>query len=390
MSLERPSFRRVPGPDARPNRVTDSRLDFLDALRLLALGLLILYHVGMYYVTWDWHLKSPFASTALEPWMRLVNPWRMSLLFVVSGAVTAILLRRDAPGWLGFRLRRLGFPLVAGVLVIVPPQSYWQVIQQMGYDGSYLEFLPLYLGGHGDFCKPTGPCLTLPTWNHLWFLPYLMVYTLVLWASVRVAPLWLERAGQRLSGTLSVLSLLVAPWLVLATGRLALRPWFDVTHALVDDPLAHAQYLPAFLAGAILASTPGAWSAIARFRVAALLVALGSWMLLLSAPGVPAPLQRMVYAAQQWGGVMAVLGFAWVHLNRPNPWLRGLAVRIFAVYVLHQTLIILLAVALRPLALQPIAEGPLLVVGTVTCALALVRICEAIRPLRPWLGLPSA
>jgi hypothetical protein len=134
---------------------------------LLALGLLILYHVGMYYVTWDWHLKSPFASTALEPWMRLVNPWRMSLLFVVSGAVTAILLRRDAPGWLGFRLRRLGFPLVAGVLVIVPPQSYWEVIQQMGYDGSYLEFLPLYLGGHGDFCKPTGPCLTLPTWNHL-------------------------------------------------------------------------------------------------------------------------------------------------------------------------------------------------------------------------------
>ena len=371
---------------------TDGRLHFLDALRLLALGLLIVYHVGMYYVTWDWHLKSPFAGTALEPWMRLVNPWRMSLLFLISGAVTAILLQRDAPGWLGGRLRQLGLPLLVGVLVIVPPQSYWQVVEQMGYGGSYLEFLPLYLGGHGDFCKPAGPCLILPTWNHLWFLPYLMVYTLVLWASVRAAPRWLERASHRLSGTLSFsfLSLLVAPWLVLATSRLALRPWFDLTHALVDDPLAHAQYLPAFLAGAILANTPGAWPAIARLRVTALLITLGTWLLLASAQGLPVPLLRAAYAAQQWAGVIAVLGFGWAHLNRPQAWLRGLASRVFAVYVLHQTLIILLAVALRPLALQPPTEGPLLIVGTVLSALGLVRLCEAIKPARPWLGLPRA
>jgi glucans biosynthesis protein C len=377
-----------PGTEAPSN--ADARLAFLDALRVMALGLLIAYHVGMYYVTWDWHLKSPFASTTLEPWMRLVNPWRMSLLFLISGAVTAILLQRGAPGWLGLRLGRLGLPLAAGVLVIVPPQSYWQVVEQMGYRGSYLDFLPLYLGGHEGFCKPAGPCLTLPTWNHLWFLPYLMVYTLVLWASVRLAPSWLERAGLTLSGSLSALTLLVAPWLVLAAGRLALRPWFDVTHALVDDALAHAQYLPAFIAGAIFASTPGAWPAIARLRVTALLVMLGAWLFLLSAQEVPVPPLRMVYAAQQWAGVIAALGFAWVHLNRPKPWLNRLATRIFAVYVLHQTLVILLAVAIRPLALQPFAEGPLLIVGTVMSALALVRMCEAVNPLRPWLGLPRA
>ena len=56
--------------------------------------------------------------------MRLVNPWRMSLLFLISGAVTAIALGRGSRGWLGGRLSRLGLPLVAGVLVIVPPQSY--------------------------------------------------------------------------------------------------------------------------------------------------------------------------------------------------------------------------------------------------------------------------
>jgi len=60
----------------------------LDWLRIFAFGLLILYHVGMYYVSWDWHVKSPFASTTLEPLMMLSSPWRLALLFFVSGCAT--------------------------------------------------------------------------------------------------------------------------------------------------------------------------------------------------------------------------------------------------------------------------------------------------------------
>ena len=37
----------------------------LDWVRVCAFALLVLYHVGMYYVTWDWHVKSPAASEAL-------------------------------------------------------------------------------------------------------------------------------------------------------------------------------------------------------------------------------------------------------------------------------------------------------------------------------------
>ncbi len=73
-----------------------TRLFFLDWLRIAAFGLLILYHVGMYYVSWDWHVKSAAASAALEPWMRLSSPWRLSLLFLVSGAAVSFMLRRDA------------------------------------------------------------------------------------------------------------------------------------------------------------------------------------------------------------------------------------------------------------------------------------------------------
>ena len=36
-----------------------SRLLYLDWLRIIAFSLLVLYHVGMFYVPWDCHIKSP-------------------------------------------------------------------------------------------------------------------------------------------------------------------------------------------------------------------------------------------------------------------------------------------------------------------------------------------
>lgn len=65
----------------------------LDWLRVIAFGLLLLYHVGMYYVTWDWHVKSPTTQLMLEPVMLLSSPWRISLLLLISGVATAFVLR---------------------------------------------------------------------------------------------------------------------------------------------------------------------------------------------------------------------------------------------------------------------------------------------------------
>jgi glucan biosynthesis protein C len=83
-----------------------SRLVYLDWIRVAAFGLLMLYHVGMFYVTWDWHVKSAHASHALEPLMLLTNPWRLTLLFLVSGAATRFMADKLSVGALaGRRLR---------------------------------------------------------------------------------------------------------------------------------------------------------------------------------------------------------------------------------------------------------------------------------------------
>ena len=200
------------------------RLYFLDWLRIAAFGLLILYHVGMYDVTWTWHVKSPDAGSALEPFMRLSSPWRLSLLFLISGAATSFMLLRDGASarWFGARSKRLLLPLLFGMALIVPPQSYFEVVQQHGYAGSYLDFMRLYFTGYGGFCKAGHDCLILPTWNHLWFVAYLFVYTACLWTLVKLRPDALQRIGQGLQRALRGAGLFVWPIALLALARIAL------------------------------------------------------------------------------------------------------------------------------------------------------------------------
>src|SRR3979490_2031616 len=92
----------------RPERRGD-----LDWVRIGACGLLILYHVGMLYVSWGFHVKSAHRITALEPLMLVLNPWRLALLFLVSGAGTRfMLLKYTVRPLLRSRSVRLLIPLI--------------------------------------------------------------------------------------------------------------------------------------------------------------------------------------------------------------------------------------------------------------------------------------
>lgn len=385
-----------------PNAPSPSpRLYFLDWLRIGAFALLVAYHVGMYYVSWDWHVKSPFASGAIEPWMRLSSPWRLSLLFLVSGAATSLMLLRGRAGFLRNRSSRLLWPLLFGMAVIVPPQSYFEVVHKHGYAGSYLDFLQLYFTGYGGFCKGPGAtgCLILPTWNHLWFVAYLWCYTALLWALLRLAPGLLDTLAGHAERALRGARLIVVPVVVLALLRLALAPRFPSTHALLDDWFNHATYFGVFLLGAVLARGPGWWPQFVPWRWFALLAALVGWALLVAyaaafTPRMPPPealrmLARVVFAGVQWCAIVALLGFAVLYLDRDHAWRRYLTDAVFPVYVLHQTLIVLLAQGLLPLGWSPELEGPLLVLGTFVLSVAGYEAVRRVAWLRPCFGLAS-
>jgi len=81
---------------------------FLDWLRVLAFGSLILFHVGMLYVSWPYNLKSPRLYPSIELWMSALSAWRLALLFLISGVASRFLINKLGPsGFTRDRLRRL-------------------------------------------------------------------------------------------------------------------------------------------------------------------------------------------------------------------------------------------------------------------------------------------
>lgn len=205
----------------------------LDWLRIGAFTLLILYHIGMFFVPWGWHVKSATpVEWAIWP-MMAVNPWRLMLLFVISGVVSRALLAKLASpgGFAASRSARLAVPLLAGMVLFVAPQPWFELRDRGAYEAGFFHFwLHDYFEFGGSRDTP------LPTWNHLWFVAYLWAYSLVLAGLAALPGRLRKQLQQGFDALFSGWRLVLLPMVWLALARLVLHPLFGETHALVDDP----------------------------------------------------------------------------------------------------------------------------------------------------------
>jgi hypothetical protein len=194
--------------------------------------------------------------------------------------------------------------------------------------------------------------------------------------------------------------MVVWPLAFLAIARMALIALYPPNHALTGDWYNHATYGMIFLLGFVLAGTRAPWVAIERARWIALGLAVLGWAFLSAYYGfysndngpVPSQMlrlfQRGVYGAEQWLAIVAVLGFARRHLVHDNAARRYLTAAIFPVYILHQTVIIVVAHSLKPAHLDPAVEGALLVLVTASTCFLGYEVIRRVRILRPLFGLP--
>lgn len=364
----------------------------IDALRALAFALVILYHVGMYYVAgWHWHLKSPEAVEWLQWPMRALNLWRMDLVFVISGLALGFLLRRHGRGGL-LRLRslRLLLPLAFGMAVVVPFQPYAQAVANGSIAPGFADFLVRYYTGGPWPAQAFDGAHVGVTWNHLWYLAYLWVYTAVL---LLLLPVLQGGAGVRLCERFLALRgwrLAVLPVLPLALATLLLWPHFPPTHDLVGDAWLHAVYFTLFLYGFWIGVDQGWWREAMRLRwmmTAVAIAALTVYFALRALPLRPNFPARLLADFYLWSTVLCVLGWAHRLLNRPWPWLAWANEQVYPWYVLHQTVIIVLVVWLAPLKLGAALEAPLLVAGTIAGCWTLTALIRRGAWLRPLFGL---
>ena len=366
----------------------------LDWLRVFAFGMLIFYHVGMFYVTWDWHVKSRYASHTLEPAMGLVNPWRLALLFFISGvairfAIDKTVLKKFLPE----RFVRLFVPLVFGMAVICMPQAYAELRFKGEIGPGLLAFYPEYLS-FGDFS------IIVPTWNHLWYVAYMLVYTLIAAACLPLLRTVADGAGARLCAWLldgGAWRLLIVPAAPFVVYTLVLDPLFPTTHTLWGDWANLAHTLTIFLIGFVAAKNEDFWRAVDRALPWSIVLTLVLGGLLLTArlnqftvrtdPELlfAVLLLRVFYA---WSVIVALLGLARSFANRTSPALTYLTGAIFPYYILHQTIIVVVGYWFTMYEAPPSFEAGAIVAATVLGCVFGYEIIRRVTVLRPLFGLP--
>jgi peptidoglycan/LPS O-acetylase OafA/YrhL len=355
--------------------ISNERYAYIDFVRVMAIILVHVFHTGMFFNTWEWHVKSSQLLPVLEPVMTLLHFVRMPLLMLVAGAGTAFALRRRSLGqYAGERTRRLLLPLIVGMFLVVPPQIYAERVFSGAFHGSYWEWFP------SVFQFQTYPKGSF-SWHHLWFVAYLYVdvlltLPLVAWLGSGRGERFMDRASAwlRKGGNLYLLAL------PLGLGRLALLR-FPETHGLLDDPKTVLFFLQLFLFGHLFGRRPEIMERMAALRHRSLGIAL----LLLPAVfvdfGPLAWLRVLLVWVFAWATMLAALGYAKQRIRVRKPWLAYAQEIAYPFYILHQTVILLLAWKSLAIPMGPWLRLPLLLI--VTFAVTLLG-CEIIRRI-PWL-----
>ncbi len=366
---------------ASSNVPTDRRAD-LDWLRVVCILILLVYHVGMYFVPWDWHIKNPELLPALVPIMRVLHQVRMPLLMLIAGEAAAIALARRTGGQFAKdRARRLLGPLLFGIFVVVPPQIYIERVSRGAFHGGYLSFWPQVLQ---LVPYPSGGSLS---WHHLWFVAYLCVYS---WLAVGLDA-WLRKPSGRAflaaaDGWLACGPNVTLLYLPLAAISLVFRN-YPATYALFNDPKTLAYYGLLFAYCQIMGRCPS----LGRHLVASRRrYAIGAFVLIavMMAPGeYPSPLEQLGTCAAVWTSILAALGYARTHVVERKPWLARAQSLAYPFYILHQTVIIVAAYAMHSVAMGPWVRLLVLVVISFLVTWALCEGVSRVGVLRPCFGL---
>lgn len=374
----------------------DRRTD-LDWLRIIAFGLLIFYHVGLFYVPWTWHVNTKTPIVALEPLLLLLNPWRLMLLFLISGVATRFMFdKMQTADFLKNRMTRLFWPLLFGMFVIVPPQVYYEMAEKVGYAGAGWDFYTRYVTSNWEGVPGAQWSIT-PSYNHLWFVAYLIAYTLLIAPAGPV----MRRLKPFFAPIASGPAILIAPGLYLIIANLVIKHFFEGgAHSLPVAWYFHFEYFGAFLFGYAIAKHDAFFAACVKYRKVALGAGLAAYGVLMgggaafyaagkSLPEWAQALSHVLRAVQAWGAIVMLIGFAQLWLKKDGPMRRYLTDAIFTYYIVHQTVIIVAGHFIDPLN-WPIGFEMLLVMAvTLSACGASYEIVRRVAWLRPFFGLKA-
>ncbi len=142
----------------------------VDWLRVIAIFTLFLYHSAKAFDMTLWHIKNDVQSLGMTIFVAVLSAWIMPLFFILSGmSIYYSLRKREAGQFIRERVMRIMVPYLFGIFGLLYIHVYYEALF-WGYEGSFFKSYPL-------------PYFTLEVfpWHgiYLWYLFYLFIFSLV-------------------------------------------------------------------------------------------------------------------------------------------------------------------------------------------------------------------
>jgi glucans biosynthesis protein C len=365
-----------------------SRSHFLDWLRILAVFLLFPFHtLRVFNAQEDFYVKSATLSVAVDHLLGFISVWHMPLFFFVAGCSTYFALRKRSAGEYAWeRVKRLFIPLVFGILILIPPQTWFGARFNSGYSESFWHYLT-----SGDFLRwniqPSGDYYGGFGTGQLWFIMFLFIISLIALPLV-----WWGVRGRGTGRMQSLCRRLSHPaWWLLPIAVLFLA---NAAPEIAGKNLV--LYLAIFVLGYVSVCHGSFMESALRYRVPALVAGLGLSLVTVFTYGVRGSLPDpswgleglvLVGIAAMWLSVVGFLGFGKRYLDRTSRAQRYLGEASYPVYITHQTVIVVVAFYLVGSGLPAALQWLLLLAATVCAAFTLYEVVRRIDPLCVLFGL---
>lgn len=335
----------------------------LDWIRtLVVLGLVPVHTASLFTPTADLYLKNPETSPAMTLIGVFLGVFGMPLLFFVAGAASWFGLdTRTNARYVKERFSRLLVPLIFAMFTVIPLQVYVvalsnpSIVTAIGtpitvpnFLHSFIQFYPQYLLSFVYFLGHPSVTGFIAFVGHLWFLLYLIVFSLValpLFRSLksprgRRLIAWLAAFAERPGAIFAFCAPLVV---VDAFAHLLWTGAGFVAETVV--------YLALFIYGYALYADARFERAIRRQWGLALALGAGLWVIAeqiqlqhavrpydnsMGSLFAVIPLRGVI----AWFWVVGLVGFAMTWLSQPSRLMRYLAQAAYPIYVLHVAAII--------------------------------------------------
>ena len=351
------------------------RLHYMDNLRALTMLAGVVFHAALAYSPLM-HSVWPLADTGQSQVADVVawfsHLFRMPLFFVVAGFFAAMLAARHGIGGL-FRNRslRVLLPLMLFLpLVLISMQ--WltaNAVANVAHPSPMLAWLRTWVAQNGEMPS-------MPSWAHLWFLFYLMLFTVLVWVG---SALGLRHIGDRIFALPPAALVLLLPLALAMPLSGTTIPW-AAPEFLLPSLWALAFFGLYFALGYQMLHRPAMINRMSALAPALLVSALAAYAaLFVMTEGffgarVTSPIQSALYAlleaaAGLWMTLWCLLaGKRW--LDRKQATMRWLADASYWVYLVHLPLLFAIQYRLLDLPLHWTAKFAIAVLVTSAASLA--------------------